>query len=254
MKILIVDDDPVTLGLINGFLTPEGYEVVVATSVKQAIQALDAHRPIRVIITDIMMPGKDGFEFLNFLHSNLRYRKIPVLMCSSLGAPEVIVKSIESGARDFIRKPIVKETLLARVGKLIAESANTVLIVDDQKTIAELLKRVVEREGYATMITDTGEKALEILAAQPMMSVISEIVLPGISGFDLLVTIKDQYPDLPVLLITGNSEQFSREDAIGAGADGYITKPFKNVDIVRKLAHFTMQRRRSRPPAKVPAR
>lgn len=158
MKILIVDDDPVTLGLINGFLTPEGYEVVVATSVKQAIQALDAHRPIRVIITDIMMPGKDGFEFLNFLHSNLRYRKIPVLMCSSLGAPEVIVKSIESGARDFIRKPIVKDVLLARVGKLIAESANTVLIVDDQKTIAELLKRVVEREGYATMITDSGEK------------------------------------------------------------------------------------------------
>ncbi|MEW6050457.1 MAG: response regulator [Candidatus Zixiibacteriota bacterium] len=242
MKVLVVDDDPVTLGTINGFLTPEGFEVVAAATVKQAIQALDAQRPIRLIIADIMMPSKDGFELLNFLHSNLRYRKVPVLICSALGAPDIIVKSIQLGARDFLKKPIIKENLLAHVKKLVAENANTVLIVDDQKTIADLLKRVVEREGYASIVVDSGEEALEALAANPVVAVISEIVLPGMSGFDLLVSIKDQRPTLPVLMITGSSEQFNREDAIGAGADGYITKPFKNVEIVRKLTHLIMNR------------
>ena len=87
-----------------------------------------------------------------------------------------------------------------------------------------------------------GQQALDLLETHKYIkAVISDIVMPNVDGFELLARIKSNYPGIPVLLITGHGGRYERKDVISAGADGYITKPFKNIEIVNTLKSFNLQ-------------
>ncbi|HWR81995.1 MAG TPA: response regulator, partial [Candidatus Deferrimicrobium sp.] len=109
---------------------------------------------------------------------------------------------------------------------------------DDEPIMRSLLARVVEREGLRALTAASGTEALQLLEANQVRLVISDIVMPDMSGLELLATIKARRPALPVLIITGHASEFRKENVLAAGADGYITKPFKNVEIAQRLASF----------------
>ena len=93
---------------------------------------------------------------------------------------------------------------------------------------------ILEREGLESVATNNGKMALEKLEdpKNNIGIIISDIEMPEMDGLDLLKAVKKDYPDLPVILITGKGGRFNRNDVEDAGADGYITKPFKNTDII----------------------
>ena len=84
-----------------------------------------------------------------------------------------------------------------------------------------------------------------MIASRQIFAIISDICMPGISGLDLLVKVKEIYPQMPVLLVTGQTGKYSREQAIAAGADGFMAKPFKNVEIATKLRVLIQSSRRA---------
>lgn len=102
----------------------------------------------------------------------------------------------------------------------------TVLIVDDEKVIRDVLKRSCRWEGYETILAEDGVQALERMAQSKVDVVISDIKMPRMNGLDLLVEIKDKYPRVPVIMISAYSE-YSGADLLAAGAEEFITKPFK---------------------------
>ena len=110
-----------------------------------------------------------------------------------------------------------------------------VLIVDDEPEILNLLKNVLEIERFKVLTAESAEKALEVLTENKVHAIVSDILLPGITGIDLLVAIKQQYEHTPVILITGYSGKFTPQHAISAGADGYFKKPFRNLELVQTL-------------------
>jgi CheY-like chemotaxis protein len=238
MKVLIVDNDRSALGLINGILESEGYETVLAGSAREATYKLETTRPLELIIVDIILAGPDSIEFLQYVKNNQRHRGIPILICSALDNPEIVVKCAALGVKDYVPKPVTREALIPKVKKLIASGEGLVLIVDDDNIVLDLLSRIVSREGYSVLTAPSGEEALAIMENNKIFALISDIVMPGISGIDLLKKTKSKCNETPVLLITGNSDKHSREEASAAGADGYIVKPFKNIEIARQLSAF----------------
>ena len=111
----------------------------------------------------------------------------------------------------------------------------TVLVVDDEETIRMILVRILEREGFSIIEANNGLEALERMQESQAEFVISDIQMPEMDGFELLVALKDRYPATKVLMITGYGHEFTPERLVAAGADYYITKPFRSIDISNTL-------------------
>lgn len=120
----------------------------------------------------------------------------------------------------------------------------TVLVVDDEQFIRQLLVRSIKREGYLVSEACDGREALEVLRESNVDIVISDIKMPNMDGWQLLEEIKKDYPDVSVILITAYAGDHTPEHAIEAGADYFITKPFKNVEIARTLTGLMNRRRK----------
>src|SRR6185295_12520264 len=119
----------------------------------------------------------------------------------------------------------------------------SILIVDDEEVLQDVLQTLLRREGYPTLSATTGEEALEILAREEVDLVLLDLMLPGMNGREALRLIRQRDPDQVVVVITAFS---SIESAIGAMRDGafhYIPKPFKNEEVLLTIKKGLEQRR-----------
>jgi len=117
MKILIVEDDKVSIKLVDSILTKNGYETRLAESVKEAIDKIETGEKISLIILDIRLQDKDGFSLLVYLKSKKLRKEIPVIMCSSAEDEDTVMQSINLGAIGYMKKPVKSEILLSMMRK-----------------------------------------------------------------------------------------------------------------------------------------
>jgi DNA-binding response OmpR family regulator len=110
----------------------------------------------------------------------------------------------------------------------------TVLVVDDEKIVREVVVRYLEREGYATLEADRGDTAREILERQTPDLVILDVMLPGTDGLELCRWIRSQ-SELPVILLTARGEEADRIVGLELGADDYVTKPFSPRELAARV-------------------
>ncbi len=113
-RILVVDDHAVNCELLEAMLAPHGFQVEQAYSGPDALEAAQKHRPDLVLL-DVNMPGMDGFEVTRQLRAHPETRLIPIVMVTALGDLEHRVRGLESGADDYLAKPVNRHELLARV-------------------------------------------------------------------------------------------------------------------------------------------
>ena len=142
--VLVVDDLPQNVKLLEAYLIPQGYEIVRAANGEEALAKLTASQ-IDLILLDVMMPDIDGFEVIRRIRQNDKYRLLPIILVTALGETKDRVKGIEAGCDDFISKPVDKTELLARVKSLLKVKNYNDLRSNYQKELeSEVNKRTEE--------------------------------------------------------------------------------------------------------------
>lgn len=117
------------------------------------------------------------------------------------------------------------------------------LIVDDEKSICDILSQFLQKKNYAISVAHSGEKALEIIGSSAIDLVLTDIKMPGISGVDLLKHIKQTNRTIPVLMTTGYPTLDTAVEALKLGAFDYLTKPFHLEEISEKIKRALSNRR-----------
>lgn len=238
MRILLAEDDPISRKLISTILVDNGFQVVALSSGQRAAAYLESNELVDIILTDISMPVMNGYDLLAYLKADTRYSRIPVILCSSEHDLETVKKGLALGAADFLTKPIEPKALLDKIQKTSKDVQDAVLVVDDEKLLRDLLSQILRRDGLRVLTAADGCEALEVLETNRVSLVISDIAMPQMDGIELLGTIKERHPHLPVLLVTGNVSKYDKENTLKNGADGYIAKPFKNTEILQHVGQF----------------
>jgi PAS domain S-box-containing protein len=142
--ILVVDDQPQNLELLETFLVPQGYEIVKAANGEEALGKISGNQ-IDLMLLDVMMPGIDGFEVTRRVRKDKTHRLLPIVLVTGLRETEDRLKGIEAGCDDFISKPINMSELLARVRSLLKVKAYNDLLGNYQKELeAEVIRRTEE--------------------------------------------------------------------------------------------------------------
>jgi len=157
-KILVVDDTPQNIKVLDAILSPRGYTVVTANSGAEALQKVQTDAP-DLILLDNLMPGMSGYEVAQRLRGDPATQFLPIVMVTALGAQEEKVKAIESGADDFLTKPVNQLELLARIKSLlrIKDYHDTILaqaaqLAEWNRTLEEHVQRQMqELERFARL-------------------------------------------------------------------------------------------------------
>ncbi|MBI4249073.1 MAG: response regulator [Elusimicrobia bacterium] len=114
--------------------------------------------------------------------------------------------------------------------------AKTILVVDDERVIREMLRRTLEAEGYAVTVAADGEEALESIRGQRPDMILLDLVLPKKNGWEVCLEVRRRWASLkiPIIILTGTSLEQARQSKIGA--DDYLSKPFQSEELKTRVA------------------
>ena len=264
-KILIVDDEPLNVKLLNAMIPSDQYDTATAYNGEEALKIVNDFHP-DLILLDIMMPGLNGYELTQILKSDPETLGIPIVLVTAFGGSEYEIKGLEAGADEFLNKPVNKTELLTRVKSLIrlkqykeqlksrtcsmnsaahdqgenecSEGGDlnlpTILIVEDNKMDAMLLQRYLHGEPYQIKLANDGEDAISRSRQERIDVILLDLLLPGKDGFEVCRILKEMEhtQNIQIVAITGLSDLDSKLKGIELGVDDYLTKPV-NMHVLR---------------------
>lgn len=240
--ILVIDDEVDFLKMLVEILTNEGYNVLPAISVKEGISYLQSRSDISLVICDLVMPEEDGYVMLKFIRNNLRFRNIPTVACTGKPCEASVGLAMKLGARDCILKPFKIESFLKRIRTIIDSGLGTLLVVTDDESVSRIVTGALSRVGYRILKATSGEKGLEVLSDEPVDGILTDMVLPDMTGMDLLSSVKEKKLGIQALFISDPQIDVTDNDIVAAGGCGILRRPFNNIEVVRKVAQLLLAR------------
>ncbi len=187
-KILIVDDEPDILEFMQYNLEKEGFEVFLASSGKQAIEVAKHELP-DLIILDVMMPGMDGIETCRELRNDARLRDTIIAFLTARNEDYSQIAGFESGADDYIAKPIKPRVLISRIKALLKRSGQTVSgpVTEISGLIIDRNTYTLTKEGKELTLPKKEFELLAFLATKPGKVFTRDEILNRVWGNDVVV-------------------------------------------------------------------
>ena len=203
---LVIDDEPAVRDIMQRFLTREGYRVETAASGEEGLRLARAAAP-DVITLDVLMPGMDGWAVLAALKADPRLADVPVIMLTIVEERNL---GYALGAAEYLVKPLDRDRLVEVIRRHRPE--RPILVVDDEAEQRGLLRRILEREGYAVVEADNGQAALDRLRDGTPAVILLDLMMPVMDGFEFLVERdrEEAWRGIPVIVLT--ARDLSAED------------------------------------------
>ncbi|WP_420558937.1 PleD family two-component system response regulator [Tepidicaulis sp.] len=264
-RVLIVDDVPANLKLLDAKLSAEYFEVLQAASGPEALEVAQRELP-DIVLLDVMMPGMDGFEVCRRLRADARTQHIPVIMVTALDQQSDRVQGLEAGADDFLTKPVNDVALFARVKSLVrlkmlmdelrmrestgqriglvepgepegpsCEIKGRVLLLDDReiscRRIAETLAEV-----HDVAVLGDPNRLLSVVQDNRYDLIVISLSLQEVDGLRLCSQLKslDATRNIPVLALVEEGDMPRLVRALDIGVNDYLLRPLDRSELLAR--------------------
>jgi two-component system cell cycle response regulator len=274
-RVLVVDDILPNVKLLEAKLTSEYYDVLTATSGAEALEKIEEQKP-DIVLLDVMMPGMDGFEVCSRIKDNPKLAHIPVVMVTALTDVADKVRGLESGADDFLSKPINDIALMSRVRSLVRlkmaldewrirentanqlgvveESSNVmaesveqaaILLIEDQSFESDKITDTLNIDKHHIVSVDSGIEAMGQIAKHDFDVIIVSINMEHEDGLRLCSHLRsnERTRQVPIILIAEDHDMKKIAHGLEIGAHDYIIRPVERSEL---LARVRTQVRRKR--------
>ena len=253
-RVLIADDDPVLLDIVQTLVESEGYEAVTAQDGRDAYRILHKDADFRAVIFDMVMPHLEGSDLLRQMQTEKRLNRIPVIIMCSSDDLKMLSKGFGAGAVAFVPKPFTPDQMRNVLRLITLKDSEAPKIpgptVDTKAPRARIAKRVKvllieDNPGQAIVIESALYKAaakipqlsnvevscadllsggIERILAGDVDIVFLDLSLPDSDGLDTLRRILEQDPGIPVVVLTGTADGTVARQALKLGAKDYLVK------------------------------
>ena len=221
-----------------------GWETAHVPSCNQGRKELEQNPEIDLVVIDAAADEDCGLKLIGVMKSESRLARVPIIVCGADIDQVMALKYVELGVDNILLLPTIRETFEAKVRKASENGKPRILVVDDEEMIRDLLHDFLRLERYTPLLASSVDAALKIIQSEPVDAIVTDIMMPGKTGIDLLVEVKRDHAHIPVIMITGLSQRFGPRDVIAMGADGYFVKPFHNVELIFTLRKVMGHRER----------
>ena len=272
-RLLVVDDDAVSVALIESVVSSPDRGLYTAYSAAEARTVLAEHR-VDLVLLDLHLPDADGRDILVEVRSNAATEETPVVVLSGEEGSVAPAECYALGADAFLTKPpdlaLLRSTVTRQLTRLAerrgpaegeesdlrdtdappepipssapsARSERRVLLVEDDDIAALLVQHRLKKEGIAVERHADGRTGLDAALSSSFDLVILDVKLPGLDGFDFLRRLRetDDARTLPVIILSGLDDEDDIVRGLDLGADDYLAKPFSPVELMARVRRLT---------------
>ncbi len=268
VKALIVDDNSTNRRILELML--KRWEMVPtavqsgAEAIAELLSSPAADEPYGLILSDVLMPGMDGFAFAERVRQEPKLSSAKIVMLTSAGQRGDAARCRELGISAYAMKPVRRSELLDVISRLLdgreqdpaaplitrysianertAARSLRVLIAEDNLVNQKLVARLLEKRGHTVRIACNGREALECLVQAPYDLVLMDVQMPDMDGFEATGELRRREKltglHTPIIALTAHAMKGDRERCHEAGMDGYLSKPIRAAELDEWLAKF----------------
>jgi DNA-binding response OmpR family regulator len=245
--VVVVDDDPAVLDILTRYLTGEGFQVVTVEKGSEAVRVCREVHPAAVTL-DVMMPDVDGWSVLAALKAEPALAHIPVIMLTIVEDRNL---GRALGADDYLVKPLEPQRLLETLRRHTKASPGLALMVEDDPPTREMLRRMLESDGWLVEEAGNGREALACVERRRPGLIVLDLMMPEMDGFEFLAEMQrhDAWRSIPVVVVT--ARDLSEEDRLFlngsmmlGGCDRHVLQKggFSREDLLREVRDLLASR------------
>jgi CheY-like chemotaxis protein len=220
--------------------------------------------PYRLILSDMHMPGTDGFGLIEKIRENKELSAPTIVMLTSAGHRGDVARCQELQVAAYLLKPIRESDLHEAVSRVLGEGEVTrpakpiegpeaaiveragvalnILVAEDNRINQRVAMRMLEKRGHKTTLAENGREVLALLESQTFDLILMDVQMPIMSGVEATVEIRKQEQKsglhVPIYAMTANAMKGDRERYLSIGMDGYLTKPIRPVALDQLLSEI----------------
>src|SRR5256886_5429728 len=226
-SVLIIEDDRDFAQWLLDVARQNGFKAVVTPRGKAALDLVREFSPAAITL-DLSLPDIDGWHILNRLKSDLTARHIPVFVISGREEPR---NALRLGALRFLTKPIDEpqiQQIFEKANEMEATKSKKLLVVEDDESQRNSIRELIGNSTAKVVEAPNGGAALQMLRAEPVDCVDLDLMLPDMSGFDLIEKIRDENEHLPIIVYTAKDLSRAEEEKLNRVAQTTIVKTVRS--------------------------
>ena len=233
--VVLVDDDVAMHDLIKRTISKLNLTLLGATNSEKGMELIREVKP-KLILLDVLMPGRDGWSLLKECKTDKDLKDIPVIMISQLNQSNL---ASSLGANDYLTKPIDRTHFINTLKRILGTDTQNqkVLVIDDDKDVRELLSRLLKDAGYRPIDARDGKEGLERTKDEPAL-IILDLEMPRMDGFEFLDNYIKDVPEekrAPVLVFSGKDLTDVQEDLLKERVVGLVKKDDVSMDKLSQM-------------------
>jgi DNA-binding NtrC family response regulator len=242
--VVVIDDDPHLCELLYKQLRESGFNVVTKTSGIEGIELVQRKIP-DVVFLDVVMRGMDGIETLKELKQLLGTNLPKTIIMSGHDIDNKFEEARQLGAAECINKPMNILELKDMVYKVLDKDKKLrICVVDDDKTLCDSLKSVLDSNGYEVDVAYSGNEVIEKIKSEVFKVIILDIRLPDINGIDVYEQIKHINSDIGVIFVSGYTNDEHINNTIQKNNYTYLHKPFEPENLIKMIEEVKESKKR----------